>query len=144
MRTPIPAWTIPALLELRDSNGLVADGFDVKALTIQVDNGIVARPLARRAPGLFDFGVAANRGSGGDTLRVDVRYRGQSLVVAKGPIAVDVNVALAGFSAHGGCNVAKERTDHGLVLVWGAFIAAIGTRSRRAARRARNRDRTGS
>jgi subtilisin family serine protease len=142
---PDPTWSVPGLLELRDKSGKIADLVDAAALRLDVRNGSVTSPLERVAPGFYRFAVAASTGSGGATLTVDAVY-GKSVLVSKEElIAVDVNVARAGFTGHGGCAVSpsgERRAPPLAVVATSVVIALLGRRYRRGARRARNPDRT--
>lgn len=145
---PDPTWVIPALLQLRDQNARAADGFDESLLHVAVDGGAVTRPLAKMAPGLFSFGVAASNGSGDANLAVKVTYGAAVLASASLPIGVDVNVVREGFSAQGGaCAVGATRpeSDAGFAIASAlGFTAWRRRRNKRAARRARSRGRRDS
>ncbi len=142
---PDPAWNVAAMLQLRDANSRAADGFDESALTISVRNGTVTSALSKAAPGLYEFAVAASAGTGGTALEVDALLGGKMLASATVPIAVDVNVAQAGFAARGGCSVGTRQGRTASVGALAlAFMAWRGRRYRRGARKARNRDRTDS
>ncbi|HEX4475023.1 MAG TPA: S8 family serine peptidase [Polyangiaceae bacterium] len=139
---PDPTWAVPALLQLRDQNARAADGFDPALLHVAVDGGVVARKLAKMAPGLYGFAVAASNGSGGANLAVKVTYGAAVLASAALPIGVDVNVVREGFSAQGGTcatGAPRSESDAGFVIVGAlGFTAWRRRRSKRAVRRARS------
>jgi subtilisin family serine protease len=140
---PDSNWWVPAILQLRDAEGRIADGTDPDALGLEIDHGRTLEGIVRVAPGFFRFAVYADADTGGDTMRVAVTYRGNVLVEKDLPIAVDVNVAREGFSARGGCAVASGAVQ-GSPLGAGmlAITAVLGRRRTSAVRRARSRDRT--
>jgi hypothetical protein len=140
---PDSSWRIPAVLELRDERGLVAD-VSGDELAVDVGRGSVSERLERVAPGFYRFAIAASDGTGGETLRVAVVHRGATLLLQKMPIAVDVNVAREGFSARGGCSTVPRSLRGGASLqaVALALIAWTGRRRRNAARTVRSRGRT--
>ncbi|HEX4337063.1 MAG TPA: S8 family serine peptidase [Polyangiaceae bacterium] len=142
---PDPTWTVPALLKLRSADGHAADGFDPKNLSVDVTSGSMVGELTRAAPGFYRLGVAAARDTGGAELGVTVRYAGHVLAAESIPIAVDISTARGGFSARGGCNVARgEAPATSLTVAALALIALRGRRYSRAARTARNQGRTGT
>ena len=140
---PDPAFSVPAVLQLRDASGQRAD-VDPRALAITIDSGRVTEEPESPAPGFVRFAVAANRDTGGETLTVEVRYQGALIAEQALPIAVDVNVVKAGFWARGGCSVGEgELPSRGdATFGFAALIASLVRRCTRVARRARNRDRT--
>lgn len=140
---PDPSWRIPAVLALRDEQGLVADA-PLDELVVDVVGGSLAEGLQHVAPGFYRFAVAANDGTGGDTLRVTVVHRGVTLLSQEVPIAVDVNVAREGFSARGGCATVHASRGGGALLdaVALAIIARTNRRRRNAARMVRSLGRT--
>jgi hypothetical protein len=140
---PDASWRIPAVLELRDARGLVADA-SADDLAVDVGRGSLVERLQRVAPGFYRFAVAASDGTGGDTLRVAVVYRGETLLSQEIPIAVDVNVAREGFSARGGCSTVPVRLPAGTSFHAVALVLTAWTsrRSRSAARKVRSRGRT--
>jgi MYXO-CTERM domain-containing protein len=140
---PDATWRIPAILQLRDESGLVADAVDDE-LAVEVGRGTVTERLERVAPGFYRFAVAASDGTGGDTLNVAIVHRGSTLLSQDLPIGVDVNVARGGFSARGGCSTTPGSGRAGAWLLAGALVLTAWTKRRRksAARTVRNRGRT--
>jgi len=93
--------------------------------------------LTRMAAGLWQFGVAAQDGSGGGTVRVRVQYDGVTLGKEQAlPIGPDLFMATEGVTAHGGgCGVQPATTASGSWW-WVAAAAAMAAAARRARRRA--------
>jgi subtilisin family serine protease len=143
---PDPDWSVPVMLKLRDADGQIADGFDPASLVVDVDQGRLAAPLHRAAPGFYRFAVAAERDTGGTELSIDVRYDGRLLVAESMPIAVDVTTSREGFSARGGCHVVAGPAPGvaGCAAALAAITAWRGRRRSRAARTARNPGRRGT
>ena len=139
---PDPSFPVVGQVEIRDGDGEVVDGFDPARLTLTVEGGLVRTPLQRVAPGLYRFEVAAPKGSGQSSMRIEVRFDGQ--IVGEGhptlsgsrtlPIGVDRWVANGEIEARGGCSVAPSRRAAGweLALLGLAFTLAW---RRRPARR---------
>ncbi|RLB53704.1 MAG: serine protease [Deltaproteobacteria bacterium] len=122
---PDPAWPVRGVVQLRHADRTVAMGVTAAELRLQVTGGTVVEPLTLVRGGLFEFAVAAPRGSGGSEITIDVRYRGLSLGVRTLPVAVDAWTAGAGVQAVGACAVAAPETPPGawlwtLVLGWAA------------------------
>jgi subtilisin family serine protease len=139
---PDPSWPLDGLVELRDEAGQIADGFDAARLTLVADGATVSAPLARLAPGLWNFAVVAPEGSGEQSLTLSLRFDGRELASANVPIAVEHALADAMPSARGGCSVGGP-TRGSVAWSWFALCgvaAACGVarcerrRSRRAAR----------
>jgi subtilisin family serine protease len=132
---PDPSWPLDGLVEVRDDQGSIADGFDAARLALFADGGSVTQPLARVAPGLWSFAVTAPAGSGGRTLSLSVRFDGHELTARTVPIAVDHATAGTLPSARGGCSVAVGAVrprDAGAFAPFGAFGALWFARRRKA------------
>lgn len=143
---PDPAWSVPAVLKVRDAEGRPAKGFDLTNLTVEVSAGRVTEEPSLVAPGLIRLAVAADRETGGTELSVATKYDNEGLAEASIPIAVDVQTAREGFAARGGCAV-TPRSGVASDTPWLAALAFTAWRGRRyirAARTARSRGRTGS
>lgn len=123
---PDPGWSLSGVVELRGSDGKIADGFDPRRLGLATDASVTV-PLARAAPGLWRFAVAAPAGSGGTTLDLTVTWDGKSLIERSVPVAVDPWIAANGVDARGGCS-ASGRTSRrdGAPLGALAVAAALG------------------
>ncbi len=105
---PDPTWTLQGTLETRVADGTIADGFDDRALALQTENALVLEPITRIAPGLWRFSVSAPGDRGGQTMRIEVQYKGQRIgerIVL--PIGVDMFAATQGLVAEGGCSVGR-------------------------------------
>ncbi len=143
---PDPSFPVPVLLQVRDDMGRAVP-VETGDLEAEVSAGRASDFIAV-APGLVSFSAAADSGTGGRTLSVQIFHRGQLLAERSVPISVDVNVGRGGFSSRGGCAIGVSVSERGAdAPVWlslAALIVARGTRRRSAARRARSRGRTGT
>ncbi len=138
---PDPADQLWVLAELRDDDGAPADAFDPKRLGLALQGGVVASPLERRAPGLYQFALAAPAGSGGAEITVSLLFDGTPIVTRSVPIAVDHAVSENGVTARGGCAVSRSPAN-GLLFALALLLTAGRSRwSRSAARTARRRGR---
>lgn len=137
---PDPSWPVWGTIELRRSDGVPTRGEDRK-LTLSLGEGAVLHtPLRHVRSGLWRFAVAAARGSGGTTLKIDVLYDGVSLGARELPVGGDVWLASAGIDAidatSGGCACAaagrrREAAPGSLLLVSGLMALAARRRHRR-------------
>jgi MYXO-CTERM domain-containing protein len=113
----------------------VVSGLSGTKLALSVTGGIRHTPLTQVRPGLWRFAVAAPRGSGGTTLKVDVLYDGVSLGARELPIGSDVWMATRkphATSAACTCGAAGSGGGHAPgLLAGGLAAAAIITRRRR-------------
>jgi subtilisin family serine protease len=132
---PDPGWPLQALLEVRDDDDHVADGFDAARLGVQVSGAVLTLPPQRIAPGLFRFECAAQAESGGTSLSIDVRFDGRALVHRTVPIAVDHALATTLPSARGGCAVVSSGADARSGTVLRVFAALLGVAAARRRRR---------
>jgi subtilisin family serine protease len=139
---PDPRGRVWGTVETRAADRTIADGFDARQLELWVDGGVVASGLARVAPGLWRFALAARAGSGGGTLVAEVRYGGKVLGKRQAlPIGVDYFTARDLVEARGGgCAVAQWRRHGpgsdgagrgGAATLWAAVAAATLARKRR-------------
>lgn len=136
---PDPSWPLDGLVELRDDEGRIADGFAESRLRLEMGGAtgakLVESPL-RLAPGLYRFRIAAPAGSGGRMLSLAVRFDDRVVASLSLPIAVDAALAHESPSARGGCGVAasKPLASAPFVVAFVAFTAlAHRVRRRRAA-----------
>lgn len=121
---PDPAWPLNALLLLRDADDSVSD--PAKARVQLVAQGAASSKFERIAPGLWQLSVAAPADAGGKTLGLRVLVDEALVATRDVRVAVDPAVASAGFSARGGCALARgdaEPNPWWLVLVWVATAA---------------------
>ncbi|MBW2527570.1 MAG: S8 family serine peptidase, partial [Deltaproteobacteria bacterium] len=136
---PDPSWPVHGLVQLRTGDGGVAVHPTVRP-SLHVDGGTVVQPLTLVRGGMWRFTVAAPSGSGGEVLRIEVRYRGASLGVKALPIGADQWIAESGITARGsGCTVAtagRGANRRGLPawLLLGAATWGLRRRGRHAAR----------
>jgi subtilisin family serine protease len=134
---PDPAWPVHCYLDLRDSHGDVADGFDAKRLRLSARTALVTEPLTRVASGFYRFTLAAPANTGGQTLHVEVRFDEHVIVARDLAIAVDRWVAENGVSARGGCAFARAPRRSHAQLAACFTLALILLRRRRRARHER-------
>jgi hypothetical protein len=119
---PDPDWPVEAVLELRSAGQNVVDGFDPASLALGVQGGRLVTPLTRVAPGLWRFSAAADAGSGGGSMRLQVTFKGLPFLIRTLPIAVDRSVAEGGVDARGGCSVPRRPAPSQLPLLLAASI----------------------
>lgn len=127
---PDPNWPVDCVLELRSGEERVVDGFDPKALSLEVDGGRVVTPLTRVAPGLWRFSLSADAGTGGSQLTARVLFAGQPLITRTLPIAVDRSLVDDGADARGGCAV----SGHG-EMPWWLLLSIVSLWSRNSRKR---------
>jgi subtilisin family serine protease len=129
---PDPSWPVHGTVELRHADGQVLMTPAGDDLELRIDGGVVITPIAQVRAGLYRFAFSAPKGSGGETVEVDVRYRGASLGVRILPIGVDIWAAQGGVRPVGGCQIGRPETrgEWGLVAL-GLWLA----RRRRGPRR---------
>lgn len=126
---------LSGLLELRDTDDLIADGFDERRLSLSVTGGALSQPPGRLAPGLYAFQVTAPEGSGGEELDLRLAFDGQLLARRRVPIGVDRWVAEGEPIAQGGCTTSSGAHGSASLLVVLLLVALLATQ-RRAAKRA--------
>ncbi|HMI83684.1 MAG TPA: S8 family serine peptidase, partial [Polyangiaceae bacterium] len=116
-------------VEVRAADGSLADGYEPGRLTLEVgDEGIVAQPLARVAPGLHRFAVAARPGTGTRFVRLEVKIDGVTIGAPGSrvsgyrllPIGADRWIASGSARIYGGCNIGL-RENRGRVASWVDF-----------------------
>jgi MYXO-CTERM domain-containing protein len=130
---PNANWKVAGTLETRYSDGGIADGFDPRELQLLITEAVVVEPFARVAPGLWRFALAAPEGSGGKTMKVEARFRGELLGSTQYlPIGADPWVAKEGLVAMGGCSTGKGGEERAW---WMAALVVLGAGMRRARRR---------
>jgi subtilisin family serine protease len=135
---PDPTRPLRGLVQLRDPEGNVADGFDARTLRLEATPVTGAPELRREAPGLWSFSVGVPAGTAGDTLSLRVLHAGRVVAEDAVPIAVDANVARRGFLARGGCGVAR-RSDGPVRVTTAALLMVLGLARRRRLRGTRER-----
>jgi hypothetical protein len=124
---------------VRASDGSIADGFDPGRLSLAVSpEGIVTKPLARVAAGLYRFDVRGVPGAGSRAIDIDVRLDGVTIGDRSSrlsghralPVGGDRFIALGTAHAYGGCTLspAPRRTPLGLL---GVLAFAIQRRMNR-------------
>src|SRR5262245_29376839 len=87
---PDASWPVWGTVELRHTDGSIASGIGEQSLRLRLVNGTVVHPLAHVRHGLFRFAVAAPTGTSGQTMTVEVTYKGTSLGTRMLPIGTDI------------------------------------------------------
>ena len=129
---PEPTWPLRGLIELRDDEGRIADGFDPERLSFDADFAVMAEDLRRVAPGLMAFSLQVPAGSGGKTLRLRVTFDGETLLARDVPVAVDHTLSQQTPTARGGCALATApRGAAPRALSAAVFATALLRRRRR-------------
>jgi hypothetical protein len=119
---PDPSWAVVFHADLRDDADQIADGFDPGRLALALRGASLVEPLLRLAPGLYRFAVAAAAGSGGESLRVALRFDGHEIAARELSIEVDAHAAEHPVSTRGGCAM---RPGSCPVKFW-SWLAAAG------------------
>ena len=134
---PDPNWPVVFHAELRDDADRIADGFDPGRLLLALHGARLVEPLLRLAPGLYRFAVAAAADSGGESLRVALRFDGREIAARELSIEVDAHAAERPVSTRGGCAVRPGpcRAEVGSWLA-AAFAVTLVRRNRRGISRA--------
>ncbi len=131
---PDPSQPVWGWVELRSSDKTIADGFDETKLALEVSGARVAEGLTRIAPGLWQFAVAAEDGSGGGTIHARVTYAGTTLGQAQTlPVGPDLFLATEGVQAFGGSCAAAGRAHRGSSRWW-VSVGLLWARRRRQRR----------
>jgi subtilisin family serine protease len=128
---PDPGWPLEGLIELRDDEGRIADGFEPARLSIAADFAVVHGGLRRVAPGLMSFSLRVPARSGGKTLRLRVTFDGEPLLARDVPVAVDRPLSQELPTARGGCALALPARGGLPVLMACALLAAAALRRAR-------------
>src|SRR5690606_35284056 len=68
---PDPSWPVEATVQLRHADGSIVTGATIDDLSVEIDGGLLVRPLERVRAGQFRFAAAAPRGSGGTEARLE-------------------------------------------------------------------------
>jgi hypothetical protein len=129
---PDPTQPVTGLLELRDAEDRIADGFDERRLSLEVLGGTLSAPLERRAAGLWGFELTAPEGSGGQELSLRLKLDDETLAARSLPIGVDRWAAEGEPLPHGSCSLGARASDS---AVFGslALLALLGLRRARRA-----------
>jgi hypothetical protein len=126
---PDPSQPLRGLLELRDANDLVADGFDERRLALRVQNGRLSKPAFRIGPGLYGFEVTAREDSGGQQLELSLSFDGEQLASRRVPIGTDRWLAEGTPMPRGGCSFGVEVPGAGGPML--ASLLLLASRRRR-------------
>jgi subtilisin family serine protease len=136
---PDPSWPLSGLLELRDEQDQVADGFDARGLALSVAGGSLLSPISRLGPGLYSFELGAPVGSGGQSLALRLSFDGQLLAERTVPIGTDRWAAEGSPSARGGCGVVGREPRGAWAWLGAPLALMLLQRLRRRARPAHKR-----
>ncbi|MSP26457.1 MAG: serine protease [Myxococcales bacterium] len=104
---PDPSHEVAGVVELRDAKDAVVSSVADGELTLRLHGGVASRPLTRVHAGMWRFAIAAERGTGGGAVTVEVLFRGQAIGKRVMPIAVDAWAVGSGVNAVGGCSVTR-------------------------------------
>jgi subtilisin family serine protease len=129
---PDPNWPLFGYAELRTDDGQLADGFDPRRLTLEVEGAEIVEPLLRIAPGLQRFSIAAPAESGGARLRVRLAFDGATLVEREAPIAVDPGARQGLAAPRGGCAFTRASDPSTSLLALLGVASVVVSRRRRA------------
>lgn len=124
---PDPTQPLQGLLELRDPEDQIADGFDERRLELTARGGTLSKPPARLAPGLYGFEVTAPPDSGGEQLDLRLSFDRQVLATRQVPIGTDRWLAEGSPIPRGGCQLGPRAASAG----WLAAALALATVLRR-------------
>ncbi len=128
---PDASQPLQGLLELRDLEDHVADGFDERRLTLDVQGGQLSKPATRLGAGLYGFEVTAAENSGGQSLDLRLSFDGRLLATRRVPIGTDRWIAEGTPVPHGGCNVAVPAPRGGAWFAASALLViGLGRRRR--------------
>lgn len=140
---------------VRAADGLLADGFDERRLTLALgDGGAIKAPLRRESPGLYRFAVGAEAGMGSRVMSLDVAIDGVPIGLPGGalsghrllPVGADRWIAAGSTRVYGGCNVGRCASPEGRAgaawFTWAAALAGVMSVARRARANRRCRHRT--
>jgi hypothetical protein len=141
---PDLGWAVAGTVQLRTSDGQIADGFETARLSLSVSSsGVVKKPLARVAPGLWRFELTGAPESGRSPVDIDVTFDGRSIGAAGSetsgrrtlPAGADRWIATGEADAFGGgCSTGRGRTPG---IIAAAFFCALAGITRRRSRRSR-------
>ncbi|MES1186318.1 MAG: S8 family serine peptidase [Myxococcales bacterium] len=126
---PDASQPLQGLLELRDPQDQIADGFDERRLLLDVRGGKLSKPATRVGPGLYGFELTAPQDSGGQTMHVSLSFDGKLLATRDVPIGVDRWLAEGTPVPHGGCGLASPARSGSWLLA--PLLLLIGLRRRR-------------
>jgi subtilisin family serine protease len=123
---PDPTRSVRAFLLLRDESDLPAGGFPLTELEFKVSLGTAK--VVSFDMGILELELSAPAGSGGETLKLDVLYRGDALASAELPVGVDPTAAILGYDVSGGCSYAGGKPTQ--AAVWLMVLVALGLGAR--------------
>ncbi len=129
LASPDPSQQVSGTIELRHTDGSIADGLDGTKLTVLAVGGTVASPPAKVSHGLFRFAVSGQPGAGGTDMEVTVLYDGAPIgPTRKVPIALDEWIGSGTPVATGGCEscaIGRMHDGDDGVAAWIACATAL-------------------
>jgi hypothetical protein len=123
---------LQGLLELRDAEDQIADGFDERRLELAVRGGKLSKAPTRLAPGLYGFEVTAPQDSGGERMDLRLSFDGEVLAARQVPIGVDRWLAEGSPTPRGGCQVGPGATRMAGPSSLAAILALLAGLRRRS------------
>ncbi len=113
---PDTRWSVGGTVELRASDGSLADGFAPQRLSLEATGADITQPLGRIAAGLWHFEVTGSAATGSGSMDIDVRFDGATIgqpdTKLSGhrvlPIGADRWIAVGTARAYGGCSMARR------------------------------------
>jgi subtilisin family serine protease len=109
---PDPTWPVAGMIHLRDELDRAVD-VAVSQMRLSVDHGTLVRSLTRRGPGYYEFSVAADADSGGQTFRIALEVDGKRVTYETRSIAVDAPNVRRLAVASRGCSIAQTPASSG-------------------------------
>jgi subtilisin family serine protease len=131
---PDPSQRLTGLLELRDADGQIADGFDERRLELSVAGGALTQLPLRLGPGLYRFELSAPEGTSGRELEISLAFDGVLLTTRRVPIGVDRWSAEGDPSPRGGCSTSRPAPTSAASLAGASLLALALLRLRRRGR----------
>jgi MYXO-CTERM domain-containing protein len=125
---PDPTQPLQGLLELRDADDSIADGFDPRRLALEVQGGSLSQAPLRLGAGLYSFQVTAPAGSGGQQLGLSLDFDGRALSSRQVPIGTDRWLAESTPLPHGGCQLTPANSS---ASEWLWALPLLGALARR-------------
>jgi len=128
---PDPDWILTGFVDLRDDADRIADGFDPRRLALSAEPALIHEGLTRVAPGFYRFALSAPPNTGGDDLRIAIRFDERVIAEKTLRIAVDRWVASDGVSARGGCSMIGSGRNPSWGAGWLSWLLCLGLCARR-------------
>jgi len=127
---PDASQPLQGLLELRDHDDQIADGFDPRRLILEVQGGRLSKPATRVGAGLYGFEVTAAADSGGQRLTLSLSFDDRLLTRRALPIGTDRWIAEGSPTPHGGCSFVAP-ASRGTAWIAAPALLLVGMLRRR-------------